>query len=242
MNEQDGLTGHLVDYLEADTTLMGMVNAVAPEAKWGTLASPFVRVDYLDGEDLMVIGLHRVWSNSTWHIRGCLHWRAGGRRDRTDVDAIGARLDELLHDHEETTATMSVHSFREEPTPSPSLVESNGGLATVRRDLPGSRRRCLAAVRAYRLRQPMHYLPVQRPAVLHRRLLKRSLHRGREATNQNGARCLALSGHDLASSCPRHPPSTKLLCFRISFCRGVNSLHLTPASDLFHLCPLLCVT
>ncbi len=127
--EEDALTTWLVDYLEADTTLMSLLNgAVAPEVIWDTNASPFVRVDRLDGNDLMVIGLHRVWVDTSWHIRGVEHWRGSGRPDRTNVNLIGARLDTLLHDVEATTATHQLHSFREEPEPTPAVTEANGEL------------------------------------------------------------------------------------------------------------------
>lgn len=131
--EEDALTDWLVDYLEADTTLMGMLegdgtNAVAAEAKWGKLASPFVRVDRLDGTDVMVIGLHRIWTDTHYHVRGAYHWRGSGRPDRTEVNAIGARLDTLLHDVEVTTAAHHIHSFREDAEPMPSVPEANGEL------------------------------------------------------------------------------------------------------------------
>ena len=128
--EEDALTTWLVDYLEADTTLMAMLNGpIAPEVRWGTLASPFVKVDRLDGHDLMVIGLHRVWSDTTWHVRGVDHWTPGsGQPDRTEVNAIGARLDVLLHNHEAVTGTYQIHAFREEPEPTPAVTEANGEL------------------------------------------------------------------------------------------------------------------
>ena len=127
--EEDALSDWLVSYLEADTALMSMCNgAVAPEVVWDSNASPFVRVDRLDGNDLMVIGLHRVWVDTTWHIRGCQHWRGSGRPDRTDVNAIGARLDVLLHAVTATTATIQVHCFREEAEPLPAVTEASGEL------------------------------------------------------------------------------------------------------------------
>lgn len=127
--EEDALTSWLVDYLEADATLMGMCNgSVSPEVVWDSNASPFVRVDRLDGEDLMVVGLFRVWTDTTYHVRGVQHWRGSGRPDRTDVNAIGARLDALLHKHEATTATHMIHSFREEPEPVPAVTEATGEL------------------------------------------------------------------------------------------------------------------
>jgi hypothetical protein len=128
-NEEDALTEWLVSYLEADTTLMALLNGgVAPEVFQGTTASPFVRVDRLDGHDLMVIGLKRIWSDCHYHVRGVFHWRGSGRPDRTDVNAIGARLDTLLHATENSTATHQIHSFREEPEPSPTVLETNGEL------------------------------------------------------------------------------------------------------------------
>lgn len=139
MTEEDALTEWLVDYLSADTTLMAMLNGeIAPEAVWGTNASPFVRVDRLDGNDLSVIGLYRVWVDTTYHIRGVFHWRGSGRPDRTEVNAIGARIDALLHGHEAVTATHRVHGFREEPTPTPATVEGgdlwlqSGGIYRLR--------------------------------------------------------------------------------------------------------------
>jgi hypothetical protein len=127
--EEDALTDWLIDYLEADTTLMSYCNGlVSPDVVWETNVSPFVRVDRLDGTDVMVIGLHRVWADTTYHIRGVYHWRGSGRPDRTDVNAIGARLDTLLHNHEVLTGTWQIHSFREEAEPTPSVFEPNGEL------------------------------------------------------------------------------------------------------------------
>ena len=127
-SEQDLLADAIVTYLEADSELMGLVNGVAPEVKWGTLASPFVRLDYLDGDDLMVVGLHRVWTDATYHVRGVQQWRGSGQPDRTEINAIGARIDALLHDHEQTSATLTFASWREEPTPTPASVEGDGSL------------------------------------------------------------------------------------------------------------------
>jgi hypothetical protein len=138
MTPEDAALDWLVNYLETDSELSGLVNGVAPNAIWGTLASPFVRVDYLDGDDLVAMGLHRIWGDLTYHVRGVFHWRGTEKPDRTEVNAIGARIDALLHDHEEQTATVAVHSFREEPEPIPSVVENgqlwlqSGGVYRVR--------------------------------------------------------------------------------------------------------------
>ena len=143
MNGEDALTDWLVGYLEGDATLMGMLNGdIAPEATWGRNASPHVRVDRLDGADLLAIGLTRVWVDTQHHVRGCFHWTGSGRPDRTEVNAIGARLDELLHDHEAVESGFHFHSFREEAEPNPATLEStpdgmqlwlqSGGLYRIR--------------------------------------------------------------------------------------------------------------
>lgn len=129
MTGEDAITEYLVEYLEADTELMGMLNGgVEPEVIAGTDRGPLVRVDRLDGDDLIAVGLYRVWVDTTYHIRGVLQWRGGGRPDRTDINAIGARLDELLHAHEAVSGDYQFHVFREEPTPSPAVVEPGGEL------------------------------------------------------------------------------------------------------------------
>lgn len=127
--EEDALTEWLISYLEADATLMSMLNGyVAAEAWQDSTNSPFVRLDRLDGNDLMVVGLNRVWTDTTYVIRGVQHWRGGGKPDRTDINAIGARLDTLLHNKTATTATNQIHSYREEADPMPAVVTSDGEL------------------------------------------------------------------------------------------------------------------
>jgi hypothetical protein len=75
-----------------------------------------------------VVGLHRVWTDTTYHVRGAYKWDGGGVPDRTEVNAIGSRLDDLLHNHEELTTTIHVHSFREEPEPMPVFIDNDGKL------------------------------------------------------------------------------------------------------------------
>ena len=75
-----------------------------------------------------MIGLTRVWTDTTYHVRAVEHYQGGDRPDRSTVNAIGERLDELLHDVEVQTATHSIHGFREEPEPIPAVVEPNGDL------------------------------------------------------------------------------------------------------------------
>ena len=76
----------------------------------------------------MVIGLHRVWVDTLYHVRGCLHWQDRGRPDRSEVNAIGQRIDELLHDYEGVTSEYQIHSFREDGEPNPEVVEDDGEL------------------------------------------------------------------------------------------------------------------
>lgn len=129
MTGEDAITEYLVTYLEADATLMGMLNGgVEPEVIAGTDLGPLVRVDRLDGDDLMVVGPNRVWVDTTYHVRGVMQWRGGGRPDRTTINAIGDRLDTLLHAHEATSGDYQFHMFREEPTPQPAVVEPGGEL------------------------------------------------------------------------------------------------------------------
>ena len=39
------------------------------------------------------------------------------------INAIGERLDELLHEVDVLTGTHSIHGFREDPEPTPAVVE-----------------------------------------------------------------------------------------------------------------------
>ena len=116
INEEAACADYLRTYLEADTTLMGLLQSgvwlrsVAQSARF-----PVVKIDRLSGDDLHVIGLHRVWADLTFLVRGVVHWTGSGQPDWTDARAIGDRLDTLLHDHEEVTSELQVHSFREEP-------------------------------------------------------------------------------------------------------------------------------
>jgi hypothetical protein len=121
---EDEIHSWLVSYLASDSELTAMLNGeIAPGTKWDTLPSPYVRFDRLEQLPLVVIGLHRIWMDTLYHVRGVFHWRGGGQPDRSEVNAIGARIDALLHDHEETTATIHVHSFEEEGEPNPEVPE-----------------------------------------------------------------------------------------------------------------------
>jgi hypothetical protein len=116
VNEEAAAQDYLVDYLEADATLTGLLGSgVFLRSTPQSAKFPVVKIDRQDAADLVVINLHRVWADLTFLVRGIIHWTGSGQPDWTDVRAIGDRLDTLLHDHEETTAALEVHSFREEP-------------------------------------------------------------------------------------------------------------------------------
>ncbi len=115
MNEAAAAGQYLVDLLEADATLGSYVNGVWRKSVPQSEPFPVVKIDRLDGEDLMVVGLYRVWADMTFLVRGVVHWRGSGQPDYTTVRAIGDRIDALLHDHEGADASVEVHSFREEP-------------------------------------------------------------------------------------------------------------------------------
>jgi hypothetical protein len=115
INEEVAAQNFLVNYLTADATLMGMLNGGVFLRSTPTIArDPFVKIDKQDAADLMVIGLARVWADLTFLIRGIVKWTSSGSPDWTTVGAIANRLDQLLHDHESTDGTVTVHSFREE--------------------------------------------------------------------------------------------------------------------------------
>ena len=128
--QEDAITEWLVAYLAADSALMGYCNGdVTPEVTWDANRAPFVRVDRLEANDLMVIGLYRVWTDCLYHVRGCDHVPAAAQvPDRSTVNAIGARIDALLHDREVSYGGFSIHSFREEGEPNPAQTEQDGSL------------------------------------------------------------------------------------------------------------------
>ena len=115
MNEEAAAQQYLLDLLEADSTLTGMLGSgvwlrsVPQSARF-----PAVKIDRMDPDDLMVVGLHRVWANLSFLVRGVVHWTGSGQPNWEDARAIGDQLDALLHDHEGQNTEVAVHSFREE--------------------------------------------------------------------------------------------------------------------------------
>ncbi len=137
VNEEAAAQQYLLDYLGADATLAGLLGSgVWLRSVPQTAAFPAVKIDRQDASDLMVVGLHRIWADLSFLVRGIVHWKGSGQPDWTDVRAIGDRLDTLLHDHEAVTAELQVHSFREESmtdeTLEPDLFLHCGGIYRVR--------------------------------------------------------------------------------------------------------------
>jgi hypothetical protein len=138
VNEEAAAQQYLLDYLGADATLTGLLQSgvwlrsVPQSARF-----PVVKIDRQDADDLYVVGLHRVWANLSFLVRGIIHWTGSGQPDWTDVRAIGDRLDALLHDHEGTNTEIQVHAFREESFSDETLESSDlflhvGGIYRVR--------------------------------------------------------------------------------------------------------------
>jgi len=138
INEEAACQDYLLTYLQADTTLMALLQSgVWLRSVPQSASFPAVKIDRQDSSDLHVVGLHRVWADLSFLVRGIVHWRGGGQPDWADARAIGDRLDTLLHDHEEQTATLQVHSFREESWTDETIESSDlflhvGGIYRVR--------------------------------------------------------------------------------------------------------------
>ena len=114
MNEEAAVADYLVDYLEADATLMGMVNGVWLRSTPTDVATPLVKIDRQDASDLMVVNLYRVWADLTFLVRAAVENSERGQPDWSEVREIADRLDALLHKHEANETNLEWHAFREE--------------------------------------------------------------------------------------------------------------------------------
>ena len=114
MNEEAAVADYLVDYLEADATLMGMVNGVWLRSTPTDVATPLVKIDRQDASDLMVVNLYRVWADLTFLVRAAVENSERGQPDWSEVRSIADRLDVLLHKHEANETNLEWHAFREE--------------------------------------------------------------------------------------------------------------------------------
>jgi hypothetical protein len=116
VNEEAAAQQYLLDLLAADVTLTGLATGgVWLRSLPQRARMPAVKIDRQDADDLMVVGLNRVWSDMSFLVRGISHWRGSGAPSWAEARAIGDRIDALLHDHEGSNSEVAVHSFREEP-------------------------------------------------------------------------------------------------------------------------------
>ena len=128
---------YLVDYLSADTTLMGMVNGIFMRSVPTSAPMPVVKLDVVERSDLMVVDLYRVWSDLGILVRAAAENTERDQPDWSEVRAIADRLDALLHKHEATTSELEIHSYREEPFSDETIEDSKlylhaGGIYRVR--------------------------------------------------------------------------------------------------------------
>jgi hypothetical protein len=115
MNEEAAAQAYLIDYLGSDSTLSDLgVNSVWLSSVPQSESLPVVKIDRQESGDVMAVGLHRVLNSLAFLIRGIVHWTGSGAIDYSEVNAIGDRLDALLHDHEASTSTLQVAIYREE--------------------------------------------------------------------------------------------------------------------------------
>lgn len=115
MNEEAAAQAYLIDYLGSDSTLSNLgVNSVWLSSVPQSESLPVVKIDRQEASDLYGVGLYRVLSTLAFLIRGVVHWQGSGAIDYSEVNAIGDRLDALLHDHEASTSTLQVAIYREE--------------------------------------------------------------------------------------------------------------------------------
>jgi hypothetical protein len=137
MNEEVLAQNYLTQYLGEDSTMSTLVNSVWLRSVPADELDPYVKIDRLDADDVMVINLHRVWADLTFLVRGITKVRDRGSVDWTDVGGIADRIDSLLHDHEDLTSTLEMHSFREESFTDETIEGGNlwlhaGGIYRVR--------------------------------------------------------------------------------------------------------------
>lgn len=139
MNDETAAQDYLLDYLGTDSTLSSLINGVWLRTVPVSAPMPAVKMDVLSREDLMVVNLFRVWSDMTILVRGTAENKNGfgEAEDWAEVEAIGDRVDALLHKHEANTATIEIHSFREEPYSDETIEDGklylhSGGIYRVR--------------------------------------------------------------------------------------------------------------
>lgn len=132
INEEVAAQALLKGALEADATLMGMVNGVSLRSVSSHLATPFVKIDRQDASDLTVVGMARVWSELTYLVRGITDHQQDP--EWTLVGAIADRIENVLQEATITGTTAVVYCvrrlepFTDETIESGDLFKHAGGI------------------------------------------------------------------------------------------------------------------
>lgn len=139
MNEAGAAQDWLKDKLEADGTLMGMLEGgvwfrSVPKEE----PTPVIKIDGLDASDLMVVGSNRVWADLTFLVRG-VYQESGEPPDWTTVNGIADRIDTVLHRSAGSNGSGTIYVdevFRVETfideTTEPDLFLHSGGIYRLR--------------------------------------------------------------------------------------------------------------
>jgi hypothetical protein len=116
INEEAAALDYLVNYLSSDATLMSVANGVWTRSVPASAPMPAVKIDVMSRSDVEAIGLIRVWDDLAFLVRATARNQTGQGEapDWSDARTLGDRIDVLLHNHEEVTSQLQVHSFREE--------------------------------------------------------------------------------------------------------------------------------
>jgi len=109
--------------LEADSTLMGMVEGIALRSVSDRLPTPFVKIDRQDASDLTVVGMARVWSELTYLIRGITDHEQDP--EWAVVGAIADRIENVLQEATINGTTATVYCIRRLEPFTDETIESN---------------------------------------------------------------------------------------------------------------------
>lgn len=123
INEEVAAQTLLKSTLEADSTLMGLVNGVALRSVSERLPTPFVKIDRQDASDLTVVGMARVWSELTYLVRGITSHEQDPEWEL--VGAIANRIENVLQEATINGTTATVYCIRRLEPFTDETIESN---------------------------------------------------------------------------------------------------------------------
>lgn len=111
----------LVQTLKADGTLMGLVTNVYTYPIPPGTDRPYVLISEQASNDLMSLGVNRVWVNGLWVVRAVFD--AAGWTG--NLESAANRIDTVLHGKEGVVSGGNIWAcYREQPF---RLIENNGG-------------------------------------------------------------------------------------------------------------------